>query len=719
MVEFLQFILCSMHKLYKEFHILFFVVYVVFLVLGWYNIADYAPSHATAGTGDNLSGWAWSSNIGWISFNSRNCDAIPADGFVDTSPPAPVGCPAPGTPISNYGVNVKNNGELEGYAWSDHAGWISFNSSELNIPGCPSADCTAKRVGNELMGFARALKPATSGVSGWDGWISLSCKNAANPFQPSPPPPAPSPPPAGIVGFWKFDDGLGGTAADSSGNNYTGTLINGPTWTAGKFVGALSFDGNNDYVSIPSTFDVAALPFTISAWVNPTNYNDWRTIIGKRDTIDTSDMRFDLILFSGTGNVFLEQPGSSINFSYIPPLSAWTHLVVVAQSSGTQLYVNGVLNQTLGVFSLGTDSAAQVRIGMNADGPDVFLGALDDIRVYNSALSAADVQKLYNGAVVTPIITPNGGTFASPTSVTLNSSTPGASLYYTTDDSAPTIASTLYTGPFVLSFNAVVRTIGVKSGYEDSREANALFTINPPPACVNSNYTVKVSSCDYDNYAWGSETVGWVHFKGSGYGVTGISNSAACFYPVEIESASPSPVTQHAGSQVNWTVYLKSGTGSGSYDFLWSGDAPLAGQTSNPAPTTYSVMGTYSGSITVTDTVTGDVANSSAGNVSIIAGITSFTAIPPKIITGGSVLVQWTTTGFNDGDCALSSNPDDGNGAQSNLAAQGNYTSPALADSTTYTLSCTNLLTGDSDSKLLPVSMLKIPLFQEVKPPVQ
>lgn len=710
-----------MHKLHKELHILFLTVYVVFLVLGWYKITDDTPPHATAGVSDNLSGWAWSSNIGWISFNSANCDS---DGDLQVDLTAPAGCPAPGTPISNYGVNVQSNGELQGYAWSDHIGWISFNSSELNIAGCPSADCTARRIGDELIGFARALKPATSGISGWDGWISLSCENAANPSQPSPPPP---PPPAGIVGFWKFDEGSGVTAWDSSGNNNTGTLTNGPTWTTGKVGGALQFDatdnGNDNddpKVTLGTSFNVS-FPFTLAGWVHPTDYTDWRAIFSKRDYPSSSEARFDLGLSSGSGRIYA-YTGSLYQFFYAPPTGIWTHLAVLVTSSDTTLYVNGVLAETIGPVILGTDTTANTALGgtgeINGDN-DPFKGMMDDIRIYNRVLSSSEIQKLYNGVVATPTITPNGGTFASPTSVTLDTSTPGASLYYTTNGSAPTTASTLYSGPFVLSSSVVVRTIAIKNGYEDSQEANALFTINPPPACVNSNYTVKVSNCDYDNYAWGSETVGWIHFKGAGYGVKGVPNSPACFYPVEIESASPSPLTQHAGSQVNWTVYLKSGTGSGSYSFLWAGDAPLVGQTSNPAPTTYSVMGSYSGSVTVTDIVTGDIVSSSAGSVSIIAGITSFTSTPPKIVKGDAVTLVWATTGFNDGNCMLSSSPDDGSGTQSGLAANGSYVSPALTQTTNYTLSCTNPLTFDSDSKLLPVSLLKIPSFREVKPLAQ
>src|SRR3989338_5705843 len=57
----------------------------------------------------------------------------------------------------------------------------------------------------------------------------------------------------GLVGHWKFDEGTGLSAGDSSGNNNTGTLVNGPTWTTGKIGQALNFDGVDDYVKIPGT----------------------------------------------------------------------------------------------------------------------------------------------------------------------------------------------------------------------------------------------------------------------------------------------------------------------------------------------------------------------------------------------------------------------------------------------------------------------------------
>ena len=103
-------------------------------------------------------------------------------------------------------------------------------------------------------------------------------------------------------------------------------------------------------------------------------------------------MRFDVGTTNGSGSVYLTQPASGETFSFIPPLNTWTHLAVVATTGGTQLYVNGLLQQTLGPFSLGTDATAQVTIGNTGDQYDPFAGRLDELRLYNRALSPSEIQ---------------------------------------------------------------------------------------------------------------------------------------------------------------------------------------------------------------------------------------------------------------------------------------------------------------------------------------
>lgn len=127
------------------------------VVLGAAFILAPAPAPAEAGAEHNMSGWAWSSNIGWISFNCTNtstCGSI------------------------NYGVSVsETSSKLSGYAWSPNIGWISFNESDLS--GCPQGSCQVKLNSGKLNGWARALAGRDNPASGWDGWISLDKKSGS------------------------------------------------------------------------------------------------------------------------------------------------------------------------------------------------------------------------------------------------------------------------------------------------------------------------------------------------------------------------------------------------------------------------------------------------------------------------------------------------------------------------------------------------------------
>jgi hypothetical protein len=154
-------------------------------------------------------------------------------------------------------------------------------------------------------------------------------------------------------------------------------------------------------VVIGAAFDVSSLPFTISAWVNPVDFNDWRAIFSKRDAPSRSSMRFDVGLSQGSGQVYVYD-GTLLTFAYAPPVQTWTHVTVVATSSDTKLYINGVLRKSIGAMKLGTKASANTVIGGTGEGKggdnDPFKGMIDEVRVYNRALSAVEVQQVYAGA---------------------------------------------------------------------------------------------------------------------------------------------------------------------------------------------------------------------------------------------------------------------------------------------------------------------------------
>lgn len=143
-----------------------------------------------AGTGNNLLGWPWgggtesdgflpgdgtNTNAGWISLNSLNCDTND-----DGKSEGANGCPATGTAVANYGVNVPVvDGNVTGYAWSENLGWLDFAPVGL-YPAVASGDDyahSAKRIGNDLKGWIRVVSIkdalAVGNSGGWQGWIRL------------------------------------------------------------------------------------------------------------------------------------------------------------------------------------------------------------------------------------------------------------------------------------------------------------------------------------------------------------------------------------------------------------------------------------------------------------------------------------------------------------------------------------------------------------------
>ena len=107
----------------------------------------------------------------------------------------------------------------------------------------------------------------------------------------------------GLVGWWKFDEGSGTVAYDSSGNGNDGNLTNGPTWATGKIGGALSFDGVDDYVELDN-FELGG-EMSFSVWVRYFALNEWSRV-------------FDFGIENNHHQIFLanRQTSAELHFSY-------------------------------------------------------------------------------------------------------------------------------------------------------------------------------------------------------------------------------------------------------------------------------------------------------------------------------------------------------------------------------------------------------------------
>jgi len=246
---------------------------------------------------------------------------------------------------------------------------------------------------------------------------------------------------AGLVGYWRFDDGSGTIAADASSGGNAGALVNGPVWTTGRLGQALSFDGVGAYVQVGHTSALNAYPLTVALWIKTAATTGLTGILSK-SVAGSAD---GYAVYLSAGNLcasFYRDPTNGIDDGSGCPLrtagfndNQWHQIAYVVDASGARLYVDGVSRSSLGWSgSPGAPSTTQpLQIGRypNAPPPAFFPGVVDDVRIYGRALSAAEALELYTnfGAVsdtTPPVISAIAvlGTTASSATVTWTTNEP-------------------------------------------------------------------------------------------------------------------------------------------------------------------------------------------------------------------------------------------------------------------------------------------------------
>jgi len=246
----------------------------------------------------------------------------------------------------------------------------------------------------------------------------------------------------GLVGLWQFDENTGITAYDSSGNGNSGILVNSPTYIAiptylnqmalttglivyypldsdtndhsgssninatrhgatadaGKINGGYLFNGSSDYVNVNgsdyiisnSAIPFGAGPFTVSTWVNAnTLSSNYRRVI-------TADGDYLILRLNSSNNweIYYNDRVTGWNPSVAASLDAWTMLTLSKDENGIlKFYKDGSLvDSNPGA----TGDLSQRTVSIGASSGENFSGSIDEVGIWNRALSPSDVQSLWN-----------------------------------------------------------------------------------------------------------------------------------------------------------------------------------------------------------------------------------------------------------------------------------------------------------------------------------
>jgi hypothetical protein len=197
----------------------------------------------------------------------------------------------------------------------------------------------------------------------------------------------------GITGWWKFDENNGSVAYDSSGNGNDVNLTNGPTWISGKIGGALSFDGVDDFgrVDINKSFNPTA--FSICCWVLFENANHGMILNKGMDNA----LNFRFYIDSSNNYVFdTFNPRKLLNNIGKVETSKWLHFTLIVDNLNQYFYKNGLLGQQGARSSIVFKDSTLLQLGSKLSLSSFCKFQIDDLRIYDLALSASEVQALYN-----------------------------------------------------------------------------------------------------------------------------------------------------------------------------------------------------------------------------------------------------------------------------------------------------------------------------------
>ncbi|MBN1804638.1 MAG: hypothetical protein JW837_05265 [Sedimentisphaerales bacterium] len=209
---------------------------------------------------------------------------------------------------------------------------------------------------------------------------------------------------AELVAHWRLDEGSGDTVHDLSGNGLDGIIHGNPKWVTGILGGALQFDGNGDYVDFGNdpVFDITE-QITLAIWVNANDLNN-----GEHNCwLGKGDNTYAIKHQSGNNIEFFIYDGDWHSINYTTGLESlngeWHHMAGTYDGEYLKLYIDGQLVDTVAYSSTIGTANHPVTMAENSQATGRFFdGMLDDARIYNHAMTEAEIPGIMSGSEAFP-----------------------------------------------------------------------------------------------------------------------------------------------------------------------------------------------------------------------------------------------------------------------------------------------------------------------------
>ena len=390
------------------------------------------------------------------------------------------------------------------------------------------------------------------------------------------------PAPSGLVGWWQGE----GNALDAVGGN-NGILVNGTGFTTGEVGNAFNLNGVNNYVlvnpSLPSNLDVGQESgLTFEAWIKPTTTNvqmplfEYERVFGSQNAVDVGSLFY--INLPSAGCLYANFPDTndlSHEFgttSAVLTAGVWQHVALTYdKASGlASMYFNGSIVQqvNLGSFVIQTSFSnllfgARTFYGSATMPSDKFSGGLDEISLYNRALSAAEIAAIYEAGSAGKCASPTPPTITEqPTneSVAIGGTT---SFSVTAAGSAPLAYQWSFDGTNIVDATNATLTLAdlqlsqvgdysvtITNAYGATNSVVAVLNVFGLPPTITAqptnqtvlvgaaaNFGITVSGTLPLSYQWSFDGTNIIGATSATLTLTGLQSSQAGYYSVSIANA--------------------------------------------------------------------------------------------------------------------------------------------------------------------------------------